>query len=331
MKVREQVSKLISAKRELEKQGETVKLRIVTLEEPTPHQRSHARGSGIIALSIQEFRRGLLNSQQYLESRWQYRFGSATDPESGNSRLSDEEYVEQPLTRFKSTESYTIKDICDLLALGRTVILIGPFGAGKSLTVREVFRRLRRDFYKNMPVRTPIAINLRDHWGQRRVEEVLRRHADEVGFDQPNQLVRAWNAGLLIPLLDGFDELASPVMAMKKDAIRKSREEALRVIQAFMNDVQGRSGALLAGRNHYFDSISEARKMMRLPTDSIFVEVGEFSEEQTISYLRKKKVTHELPSWLPRKPLLLGYLASRGLLEEVVRIEGDGGVALAWD
>ena len=155
MKVREQVSKLISAKRELEKQGETVKLRIVTLEEPTPHHRSHARGSGIIALSIQEFRRGLLNSQQYLESRWQYRFGSATDPESGNSRLSDEEYVEQPLTRFKSTESYTIKDICDLLALGRTVILIGPFGAGKSLTVREVFRRLRRDFYKNMPVRTP--------------------------------------------------------------------------------------------------------------------------------------------------------------------------------
>ena len=330
-KLREQVSKLLSAKRELEKQGETVKLRIVTLEEPTPLQRSYARGSGISALSIQEFRRGLLNSRQYLESRWQYRFGSATDPESGNSRLSDEEYVVQPLTPFKSTDSYTIKDICDLLTLGRTVILIGPFGAGKSLTVREVFRRLRSDFYKNMPVHTPIAINLRDHWGQRRVEEVLRRHANEVGFDHPNQLVRAWNAGLLIPLLDGFDELASPVMAMQKDAIRKSREEALKVIQAFMNDAQGRSGVLLSGRDHYFDSISEARKLMRLPADSIFVEVGEFSEEQTISYLRKKKVTHELPSWLPRKPLLLGYLASRGLLEEVVRIEGDGGVALAWD
>ena len=70
---------------------------------------------------------------------------------------------------------------------------------------------------------------------------------------------------------------------------------------------------------------------MHLPPDSIFVEVGEFSEGQTVDYLRKKKVTHALPLWLPRKPLLLGYLASQGLLEEVVSIEGEGGAALAWD
>ena len=59
--------------------------------------------------------------------------------------------------------------------------------------------------------------------------------------------------------------------------------------------------------------------------------MGEFSEEQSVDYLRKRNVDHRLPSWLPRKPLLLGYLASQGLLEEVVQIEGDGGVALAWD
>ena len=110
-KFRKQVTKLHSAKRQLEKSGHTVKLRIVTLEEPTAVQRSHARGKGIIALSIQEFRRGLINSQQYLESRWKYRFGSATDPESGSSQLSDEEYVEQPLTPMKSTDSYTIRHI----------------------------------------------------------------------------------------------------------------------------------------------------------------------------------------------------------------------------
>ena len=330
-KFRDQVSKLISAKRELERTGATVKLRIVTLDEPNPLQRSHARKEGVTALSIQEFKRSLLNSQQYLEARWNFRFGSATDPEDGNYRLSEEEYVKQPLTPIGSTVSHTIRDICEMLDQGQTVVLIGPFGAGKSLTIREVFRRLRSDYYRNRIDRTPIAINLRDHWGQRRVDEVLRRHADEVGFDQPNQLVRAWNAGRLLPLLDGFDELASPVMAMGKDAIRKSREEALKVIQAFMNDVRGKSGVLLAGRDHYFDSIGEARTFMRLPTDSIFIEVGEFSEEQAISYLRKRKVQYKLPSWLPRKPLLLGYLASQGLLEEVVRIEGEGGTALAWD
>ena len=330
-KVRLQVTKLSSAKQYLEKQGETVKLRIITQDDPTPQQRSYARGQGITALSIQEFRRGLLESQQYLESRWKCRFGSATDPEDGSSILPEDEYVKQPLTAINADVSYEVKDICSMVAEGKTVVLSGPFGAGKSLTMREVFRGLRSDYYRNKMGPTPVAINLRDHWGQPRVDEVLRRHAHIVGFDKPEQLVRAWNAGQLIPLLDGFDELASPVMPTTKDAIRKSREEALKVIQAFMRDARGKSGVLLAGRDHYFDSIEEARKLLRLPPETVFIEVGEFSEEQTVQYLRKRNIRHQLPSWLPRKPLLLGYCASQGLLEDVVGVQGDGGVALAWD
>ena len=330
-KFREQVLKLINAKRHLENSGETVKMRIVTKDDPTPVQRSSARSEGITALSYREFKRALLNSPQYLNARWDYRFGSATDPDGGGSLLPEEEYVEQPLTQIMSNVAYTVKDICRLLKEGRTILLIGPFGAGKSLTVREVFRHLRGDYYRSRIEQTPVAVNLRDHWGQPHVDEVLRRHANMVGFDYPNQLVRSWNAGQLLLLLDGFDELASPVMMMKKDAIRKSREKALQVIKAFMTGAQGKSGVLLAGRDNYFDSIEEARQLMRLPSDSIVIEVGEFSEEQTLQYLRKKNVTHELSSWLPRKPLLLGYLASQGLLEEVVSIEGDGGAALAWD
>ena len=330
-KFQRQVTKLISAKQYLERNGETVKLRIVSGEEPTPQQRSHAKGQGITALSIQEFRRGLLSSRQYLESRWTYRFGSATDPEYEGYQLSDDEYVEQPLTVINSKVTYEVNDICKLLREGKIVVLIGPFGAGKSLTVREVFKYLRRDFYRNQAGPTPIAINLRDHWGQPSVDEVLRRHGNRIGFDKPEQLVRAWNAGQLLPLLDGFDELASPVMPTTKDAIRQSREEALKVIQAFMHDVRGKSGVLLAGRDHYFDSIDEARKLMRLPQGTIFIEVGEFSEDQTVEYLQKRNIRQELPSWLPRKPLLLGYCASRGLLQEVVSIPGDEGVALAWD
>ena len=243
-KFRHQVDKLIGAKRHLERSGHTVKMRIVTVDEPSPQQRSSARSEGITALSIREFKRGLLNSQQYIEARWKYRFGSAIDPEGGNFQFPDDEYVQQPLTRNNSSESYTINDICNLIRQGNTVVLIGPFGAGKSLTIREVFRRLRSDYYRGREERTPIAINLRDHWGQPRVDEVLRRHAYMTGFDNPNQLVRAWNAGQLLPLLDGFDELASPVMVMKKNAIRKSREAALRVIRAFMNDALGKSGRL---------------------------------------------------------------------------------------
>ena len=330
-KLRRQVSKLVSAKRYLEGRGETVKLRIVTQDEPTPNQRSHARESGVTALSIREFRKGLLDSQQYLEARWSYRFGSATNPESGDYRISDEEYVRQPLTQIGSTNTYTIRDICGLLNEGKTVVLVGPFGAGKSLTVREIFRRLRRDFYRGNTGLTPVAINLRDHWGQPTVPEVLYRHANNVGFGHPHQLVRAWNAGQLLPLLDGVDELASPVMPIGRDARRRSREAALKVVQAFMQDARGRLGVLLAVRDHYFDSNEEARRLMKLPGTSVFVAVGEFSEEQATQYLQKKGINSSLPAWLPRKPLLLGYLASRNLLEQVVSTQGDSSIAVAWN
>ena len=329
-KFRTQVSKLINSKNYLEKNGETVKLWAVTKNEPSTIQRSNARGNGITALSFQAFKTRLLNSPQYLEARWRYRFGSAADPDNGSTHVSDDEYIKLPLINIDTNESYSIRDICDLLYGGKTVILVGPFGAGKSLTVREIFNLFRRDFYRERTERTPIAINLREHWGQSRVDEILRRHSDQVGFDHPNQLVRAWNAGQLIPLLDGFDELASPVMAMTKDAIANSRLQAIEVIRSFLTNMPY-PGILIAGRDHYFDSNEEAAKLMKLPQDSIFIEVGEFSEEQAVSYLQKKKVVHELPSWLPRKPLLLGYLASAGLLDEVVSIEGDGGAALAWD
>ena len=330
-KFRVQTEKLGSAKNYLERNGETVKLWIVTLNEPTPEQRSNASGLGINALSLHEFQRRLLDSRQYLEARWKYRFGSVSDPEDGSYQLPEDEYVEQPLIPTESDEPYSINDICGRLKDGDTIALIGPFGAGKSLTAREVFRRLRRDYYRSPTEATPIAINLRDHWGQSDIEEILHRHSARVGFEKPHQLVRAWNAGQLLPLLDGIDELASPVMAIGKDAIRRSREEALKVIQAFMRDVRGRTGVLLTVRDHYFDSTEEASRLMRLPSDTIFVDVGEFSETQAAEYLRKRGIDASLPTWLPRKPLLLGYLASRGLLDQVTSMAGDSGSALAWD
>ena len=330
-KFRTQTTKLQNAKRYLENNGETVKLRIVTLHEPTPDQRSNARGLGIAALSLQEFRRGLLDSSQYIESRRDYRFGSASDPEDGKRTLPEDEYVTQPLTRTGSNESYSISDVCGLLNNKKVVVLTGPFGAGKSLTLREVFRYLRREFYRDGASPTPIAINLSDHWGQSSTEEILRRHADKIGFEKSYQLVRAWNAGQLLPLLDGIDELASPVLPMGRDAIRRSRTEALKVIQAFMQDIRGKSGILLTGRDHYFDSNEEARKLMGLPPDAIFIEVGEFSEDQAMAYLRKKNIRTHLPTWLPRKPLLLGYLASRSLLDQVTSMPEDSGSAMAWD
>ena len=330
-KYRLQVNKLVSAKRELERQGETVKLWIVTESEPTPEQRRASRTDNITALSLQEFSKRLLDSRSYLEARSNCAFGSAVDPETGQTNLPDNEYVVLPITKNEGEESFSIQDLAAMLTDGESIMLQGPFGAGKSLTVREIFKELKNHHYKNPAAPVPMAINLREHWGQSDVDELIRRHAARVGFERSHELVRAWNAGGVIALLDGVDELASPAFPTDREGIRSSRQRALKVVKEFVSQSKGRSGILLAGRDHYFDSIGEAKRILSLPNDMHYVSVGEFSEDQATQYLSNKGISQNLPNWLPRKPLLLGYLTAKGLLKEVLSIESESGTAYAWD
>lgn len=330
-KYRLQVNKLVTAKRELERQRQTVKLWVVTEHEPTPDQRRAALTDNITALSLQEFSKRLLDSRSYLEARSNCAFGSAVDPETGQTNLPDNEYIALPITTNEGAESFSIQDLCAMLTNGESIMLQGPFGAGKSLTVREIFRELKDQHYKNPAAPVPMAINLREHWGQSDVDELIRRHAARVGFERSHELVRAWNAGGIIALLDGVDELASPAFPTDREGIRSSRQRALRVVKEFVSQSKGRCGILLAGRDHYFDSIEEAKRILSLPSDMRYSHIGEFSEEQAAQYLTNKGISHHLPNWLPRKPLLLGYLAAQGLLNDVLAIESEGGTAYAWD
>ena len=330
-KYRLQVNKLVTAKRELERQRQTVKLWVVTEHEPTPDQRRAALTDNITALSLQEFSKRLLDSRSYLEARSNCAFGSAVDPETGQTNLPDNEYIALPITTNEGAESFSIQDLCAMLTNGESIMLQGPFGAGKSLTVREIFRELKNQHYKNPAAPVPMAINLREHWGQSDVDELIRRHAARVGFERSHELVRAWNAGGIIALLDGVDELASPAFPTDREGIRSSRQRALRVVKEFVSQSKGRCGILLAGRDHYFDSIEEAKRILSLPSDMRYSHIGEFSEEQAAQYLTNKGISHNLPNWLPRKPLLLGYLAAQGLLNDVLAIESEGGTAYAWD
>jgi hypothetical protein len=61
------------------------------------------------------------------------------------------------------------------------------------------------------------------------------------------------------------------------------------------------------------------------------VRLGEFTEEQAAEFLRRKGIGRPLPDWLPRKPLLLAYLAHQDLLEQSVAIDSSQGFGFAWD
>ena len=77
------------------------------------------------------------------------------------------------------------------------------------------------------------------------------------------------------------------------------------------------SGLLLAGRAHFFDSAAERRGALGLPNNSIEFSLTEFTDEQIRIYLRRVGLERTVPAWLPSRPLLLGYLAAKGLLDDV--------------
>jgi len=330
-KVKEDTKSLLKAKQYLEAQGQTVKLWIVTYDEPTPDQQAYAKDHKIAILGFSQFRSRIVRAADYLNARWNYRFGSAADPQTGSHQLHEEEYVPLPLKELKTGLARDIPWLVQVLLERKVpVVLLGPFGAGKSLTIREVFRQLRTRFFKETQVPVAVALNLREHWGQEDSDEALRRHAARVGFEERGQLVRAWNAGSVVLLLDGFDELASQAWRIAPADMKKTRFEAVKLVRAFVKENQGRFGILLAGRDHYFDTIEEMQRALSLPLDAVALVVEEFTEGQAQRYLMKKGVEEPLPDWLPRKPLLLGYLASRGLLKEILSIDGSKGTAHAW-
>ena len=65
--------------------------------------------------------------------------------------------------------------------------------------------------------------------------------------------------------------------------------------------------------------------------DYKIVRLGEFTEEQADVFMRKHGDSLPLPGWLPRKPLILGYLAQKNLLKEVLQIDETKGFGYVWD
>src|SRR5207249_3810248 len=64
-KVRKDVAKLVKARDTLQRQGETVKLWEVTKDEPNADQRACTRADRVEILSLESFRRRLINPEAY--------------------------------------------------------------------------------------------------------------------------------------------------------------------------------------------------------------------------------------------------------------------------
>lgn len=331
-KLKSDAGKMIAFRSREERKNRLVKLYFVTQEEPTADQQQYGRDRNISVISIAELGKRLLNAGQYLELRINHAFGSATDPKTDSNLTWDLAYEAVAIrTSEANLRSLTTENVARELMAGKVACLLGDFGMGKSVTLRETFGSLRKAYFNQETENCPVLLNLREHWGQDDPQEALERHAKKIGFSAPQQLVRAFNAGRLIVMLDGFDEIASIAWEPAGGAtrLREMRRGAVSLVRSFVQEARGKCGIILAGREHYFDAVDELTQSLGLKSGDLILRLGEFSDTEAQRFLEKMGYTEPLPAWLPKRPLLLAKLAADGTLRLLLE-NTEAEPAKAW-
>lgn len=304
----------------------------ITLRPPSPDQHQEIdkhNNPALVAVSFADFQAKIINAREYVSLRRNHPFGSARHP--ATQAIDAGPYVPLDIQEVGTADVLSVGDIADALVEGDKLSLFGDFGAGKSMTLREVFLHLTERHLRNKDVKFPIHLNLRDHKGQDSAEEALLRHAERLGFTAKYTLIRAWRAGYAYVLLDGFDELSSFSWQGDFHRVVEFRRRALALVRQFTQETTPGTGVLVAGRSHYFDSRREAEQALGAGTPLRRLSLNEFSDEQIASYLAKHGWRDPIPEWVPARPLLLGILATRNLLGTLLGLGEDKSPAQSWD
>ena len=269
----------------------------ITKEEPQAHQEEVAdelnqrHSTRVVICSFAAFQQRLIQSRDYLKLRENYRFGSVSDP--GTHALTPEiDYIPLDLVQVGSDDepekTLSCTDVVDLISnKNHIVALLGDYGAGKSMTLREIHHALAKKHCNESEPRFPLYLNLRDHIGQTSPAEAFMRHAESIGFYPHQHITRAWRAGYVHLILDGFDEISTINIQGAGRKLYDNRYKAMQLVRNFIEEhPRDLAGLAVAGRVHFFDGSTERRRALGL----------------------------NAKTWLPSRPLLVGYLASRGSL-----------------
>lgn len=322
-KVREGVTRLTLARQTLSTEGVLLRGYIVLSKAPTQAMIDAAKDAKMYIGTAGQFASQFFQFPIYKSARAASSFGSSIDPVTG--AIDSVQYVPVNYVRVDNGSELTVHEIAELLLSGRNVILLGEYGTGKSRCVREVFNVLADKW--DLTFQFPFAINLRDCWGLGRADEIIRRGTYVLGLDKlAPAAVRAMNRDCLILLLDGFDELGSQSWSTDENRLRQLRARAL----AGVKDLVGKtkSGCLIAGREHYFSSNDEMMVAIGLSkaTAVVIKAKDEFTNDELDAYFDAANLSVELPTWLPKRPLICQTIAllSDDELGSMFRIASEG-------
>ncbi|MCA9131063.1 MAG: hypothetical protein KDB22_28460 [Planctomycetales bacterium] len=309
------------------------RIMLVTAEDPTADQAGHVKsakaGCPKEIISFTALFSRLFDARHYIRVRGDHSFGSVRNPANeADYKVPPSEYIATALSREDTGESIHASNLAARLESGGQYVIYGDYGSGKSMTLRDIYFKTRDRFVAGKILRCPIYLNLRDHIAQTQPDEALYRHAEKVGFPGSHSLISAWRAGFVVLFLDGFDELTPPQFASSVSNLRQARRFAVELVRRFIEQTPMGAPIIIAGRESYFDGRDEARAALGYNMSAQVFDLAGFTDQDIERFLNAKGT--ELPTWLPTRPLLLGYLANAGLLKR-----GDELLALSpsngWD
>ena len=344
-KVKEDVAKLEAARKVERATAASINLWLITEKQLDAEHIRLAGSHSVVVLTLEQFRRRYFDGHSYIALRRNAPFGSARNLRDDSVALPTDAYVPLPMRAIQRSGPASseigpatpvdIGWIAEKVVAGETVVLTAPFGAGKSLTTREVFNQIAGQYLTQSVGVTPVAINLRDHWGQDDFDEILDRHARKIAFGGRRDLVAAWRAGMVCLLVDGFDEVGSQGVVSRdnKRFLSDARFRGLTGLRQFVANRPAGAGVFLCGRDHYFDNHKELRHALGLSGATRYwdVQLDEFDDSGLAEFLRRNGADGDVPEWLPRKPLLMAYVVHNELLENVLSIDGSKGFGYVWD
>ena len=294
------------------------RIMLVTAEDPTADQAAHVKsakaGCPKEIISFTTLFSRLFDARHYIRIRGDHSFGSVRNPANeSDHRVPPSEYIPTALSRENTGESIRASDLAARIESGGQYVIYGDYGSGKSMTLRDIYFRVRDRFASGDIIRCPIYLNLREHIAQTQPDEALYRHAEKVGFPEPHSLISAWRAGFVTLFLDGFDELTPPQFASSALTLRQARRFAVELVRRFIEQTPSEAPIIIAGRESYFDGREEAKSALGYNSASQVFDLAGFTDSDIEKFLKAKGTM--LPGWLPTRPLLLGYLANAGLLK----------------
>lgn len=305
-KVRGDINKLVTVKNSLAAQGMFCQCYFVMKDTPTDSMRQSGDGQRVKVMSGTEFENEYFEYSNYVFLRKKRQFGSLINVDTG--RPEENSYIRVAYRNKKDGSEFYIDDIVKLLKKGKKIVLKGDFGLGKSRCVKEIFNRLTEQWIDNPYC---IAINLRDHWGAKRAQEILLRHFEDMGMNNSN-ILQAFDSDNFVYLLDGFDEIGTQSWSSDIQRMQHIREISVCALKDLISRAQG--GVLITGRDYFFNSDEEMLMCLGLDAKkTIVLECNpEFTEEELLEFISKnipellgEGKLEQLPVWFPKRPLVI--------------------------